>query len=236
MIFIGTGAPLYRAIFFCIKKKIKINYVCLVNKRENIIYRDYYRQNKIKVTYNYSLFKKKIDSFKKQIIFSINNSIILDDDILATNNVFFNIHNALVQKCRGNAVVCIFKALCFKEKFYGLTLHHILPKTKIDAGPVVDQIKFRILKSDTFFSILSKSLIYHQRIFEKNLFSIIKNKFKRLRVSYSKKSFHYDNLQSIIEESNSRQINLAKDLGLFRYKLIRFSYLINKYYKLKKNE
>ena len=153
MYLVGNGALLERAIKFAIKKEIKIDFVVL--QSESVIMKTLYN---LKIPYlvsnnvNLDLSNVLVGKFQSDI-FLINCSTIINNDLLRTNNSFFNIHNGLVQKYRGIAEICVFAAICNGEKEYGATLQKLIPDSLIDSGPVVDQITFSILDSDTFFTV-----------------------------------------------------------------------------------
>lgn len=216
MYFIGKGGLLKKAVIYCLKNNIKVNGVFLVNKNDFNIF--FLKKKKIKLFSNYKSFLKKIKFVESQIIFSINNHIILDNEILMTKNYFFNIHNALVQNCRGIAEICVYKAIITGEKYYGTTLHQLLPHGQVDTGPVVDQLKFKIKKNDTFKTLMTKSLNYCQKIFEKNIKIILNKNYILKKIKTSENIFNYNSLQCLKKNNqNTESFLKAENLGFYKF-------------------
>lgn len=216
MYFIGKGGLLKKAVLFNLSNKIKINGIWLVDKKD--LNKKFYYKKKIKIFFKEESFYKILKKTLNETIFSIDNNIILTNKILLTKNYFFNIHNALVQNCRGLAEICILKSIIMGEKTYGITLHRILPNQSIDSGPVIDQIKFIIKKNDTFKSLMNLSLFNSDKIFKKNIKKILKNRFKQKKLLKSKKIFTYKNLKKIIQSGKSKKdIKRAYELGFYEF-------------------
>lgn len=212
MHFIGSGSLLMRAIKFALKKNFEVKKVfCSPNdsiikflKRNNIPYSEIkpYKE------YLYDEFKK----LESSVVFSINNKFILHDNLLNLNHRFFNIHNGLIQKYRGVAELCILAAVINNEKEYGVTLHEILPGESIDSGPVVDQIKFNI--SDiNFESLIITSYEVLEKIFEKNLESILRNSYTSQYVETSNLVYTYRYIDTILSNLNNDEIRKYSNLG-----------------------
>ena len=63
---------------------------------------------------------------------------------------------------------------------------------KLDAGPIINQIKFKILDSDNAIEIFNKMTVFGKRLLLESLKSILKNNYKLKiqsdeKASYAKK-------------------------------------------------
>lgn len=221
MYLVGNGALLERAIKFAIKKEIKIDFVVL--QSESVIMKTLHNLNipyLVSNNVNLDLSNVLVGKFESDI-FLINCSTIINNDLLRTNNSFFNIHNGLVQKYRGIAEICVFAAICNGEKEYGATLQKLIPDSLIDSGPIVDQITFSILDSDTFFTVFLKSVENCLKLLELNLESIIKKQFNFNNVPSYGKLYNYDSVVDLYNGSNPYFRAKAITMGQIKFLLPR---------------
>lgn len=149
-------------------------------------------------------------------VFSINNGFMLNDALLSSDANFFNIHNGLVQRYRGIAEICIFAALCAGEDEYGVTLHRLLPGQKVDSGPVIAQLRFPIETGDGFDRVMTKSLKTCQGIFERNVRSIVEDKFDGSPVDVAARSFSYRDVASVVATADDARLSRACRLGAYK--------------------
>lgn len=213
MYFIGGGALLIQAVKYCLKMGYLVDGVCCPPGDSALAFM---RNNKISVLETDNLNRDLlpvISSCTDKIVFSTNNYHIIKDELLSSGPKFFNIHNGLVQKYRGIPEVCIFAALCNGEASYGVTLHELLPKQKVDSGPVVAQISFRIEKEDQFSDLLDKTLEYCGKIFEQNIGNIISGNYKSEVIESAKSSFTYKNVPEICKNADVKNFSKANDFG-----------------------
>jgi hypothetical protein len=160
------------------------------------------------------------------IVFSINNRHIIKDELLAGDAKFFNIHNGLVQDYRGIAEVCIFAALCAGNARYGATLQRLLPRHKVDTGPVVAQIEFPVGPHDRFFDVLPRSLEACRDLFESHARDIASNRCDARAVETSKAALRYEDVASLCAAADPVRLTRARDLGRYRGLLPRLASLI----------
>jgi hypothetical protein len=160
------------------------------------------------------------------IVFSINNRRIIKDELLAGGAKFFNVHNGLVQDYRGIAEICIFAALCAGEARYGATLQRLLPRHKVDSGPVVAQIEFPIGPDDRFCDVLQRSLEACRDLFESQVRDIASNRCEMRVVETSKAALRYEDVASLCAGADPARLALAGDLGRYRGFLPRLASLI----------
>jgi hypothetical protein len=163
------------------------------------------------------------------IVFSINNRQIIKDELLAGGVRFFNIHNGLVQDYRGIAEVCIFAALCAGNARYGATLQRLLPRHKVDSGPVVAQIEFPIGPRDRFCDVLQRSLEACRDLFESQVRDIASNRFETRVVGTAKAALRYEDVASLCTGADPVRLAQARDLGRYRGFLPRLASLIESF-------
>ena len=99
-----------------------------------------------------------------------------------------NVHASLLPKWRGAAPVqrCILEG----DQETGVTIMKV--EKKLDAGPIINQIKFKILDSDNAIEIFNKMTVFGKRLLLESLKSILKNNYKLKiqsdeKASYAKK-------------------------------------------------
>jgi methionyl-tRNA formyltransferase len=215
MFFIGGGAPLTQAVIYALKAGVKVDGACVPIadsslprlKRNNVFVIESVNPN--------SEVTRILDMLQDDKIFSINNEFLLENALLESGPKFFNIHNGLIQRYRGLAEVCVFAALCNGEKEYGVTLHQILPRQKVDSGPVIAQLKFDIELNDDYFELMKKSLEACQKIFETNLENIIGNKFESRNVELFPSAYSYANVAQVIKQTEPSNLIKARNFGFF---------------------
>ena len=160
------------------------------------------------------------------IVFSINNRQIIKDELLAGSARFFNIHNGLVEDYRGIAEVCIFAALCAGASRYGATLQRLLPRHKVDSGPVVAQIEFPIGPHDRFCNVLPRSLEACRDLFEYQVRDITSNRYETRVVKTAKAALRYEDVASLCAGADPTCLARASDLGRYRGFLPRLASLV----------
>ena len=167
---IGQGALLGRAIEFCINNEIEINFV-LLTRDDPSSTKNLGENTKIIEVNKLNLAKtlNQLQFQNKGIIFSINNSILIPDDALATGWYFFNIHNGLTQFYRGIGELCVLAAYSSQQNIYGATIHSILPGQEVDSGKIYAQKSFKLEEDYSFENIMQKSILNCQLIFEENI-------------------------------------------------------------------
>lgn len=213
MILIGGGALLSRAAAYAKRSGLAVDFVCcppkdlscIALKRLGIPFNETSDPNNSLVP----ILKECSDN----VAFSINNQHILGDALLSAGVSFFNIHSGLVQKYRGRAEVCMFIALCRGERRYGATLHRILPKQGVDAGPVIAQLAFEVSDRDRFADVLTKTVTACQSIFEANVSRVLTNNFTTVNVPISERPYSYKDLAKICREANPARLARASDFG-----------------------
>jgi len=219
MYFLGNGALLERAVKFAIKKEIKIDFVIL--QSESIIIKNLFDLGipyLVSSNVNLDLSNVLISKFQSDI-FLINCSTIINNELLRTNNNFFNIHNGIVQKYRGIAEICVFAAICNGEKEYGATLQKLIPDARIDSGPIIDQRIFPISDSDTFLTVFLKSVETCSKLFESNLERIITKQFHTNSVLSYGKLYNYDSVVDLYKSSKPYQRSKAITMGQTKFLL-----------------
>ncbi|MBU3633165.1 hypothetical protein [Polynucleobacter sp. AP-Feld-500C-C5] len=215
MIFIGSGALLADAISYALEVGLTIELVCCPMKDSAIPKLRNLKISILETQHPNIDLVPLLKTLKSKIAFSINNKFILDDSLIDSEIDFFNIHNGLVQHYRGISEVCIFAALCRNEKHYGVTLHKILPRQKVDSGPVLAQITFDLSNQDNFFSVLNTSIRACRKIFKENLLDILADSYHLQRVDISETSYTYKDLPQLIKSSNSVNLSKACNLGTY---------------------
>lgn len=137
--------------------KYKIEFVLTDNKSVQIVEFcstsriQYFIGNPRNGNTNTFIANKQID-----LIISVNYLYIIDKDLIDLPKILaFNIHGSLLPKYRGRTPHVW--SIINNEKYVGITAHII--DEGCDTGDVIDQIKIKITKNDTGYSILKK---YHQ--------------------------------------------------------------------------
>jgi hypothetical protein len=216
MHFIGSGALLHHAANYALTAGLRVDGICCPPGDPAIAR---LRDRNVAVVESADPNNDMlgvIEACGNGIVFSINNKQIFDDRLLACGAKFFNIHNGLVQDCRGIAEICIFAALCRGVTRYGVTLQQLLPRHKVDSGPVVAQTEFPIGPHDRFFDVLRHSLDACRDIFEIHVRDIASNRHETRAVDAAKAALRYDDVESLYRGAEPAQLARACDLGRYR--------------------
>lgn len=104
------------------------------------------------------------------VVFSINNPTILREPLLRGGRRIYNIHNGPLPRYRGLPEAAIAYALLADERSYGATLHRV--DAGIDTGDIVDTETFPIASTDRFQEVMLNGLRACAALFERNLDAI----------------------------------------------------------------
>ena len=181
---------------------------------------------------------EKLYEIKELFFFSLEYDKIINIDKFKSNNLF-NFHFSLLPKYRGchTNFIQIYKG----EKFSGVTLHKI--DKGIDTGAIVDQIRFKIGINDTAYKNYIRLMKYSTKLFKKNLFYVLNNKFKlkRQKLSigsyYSRKSINYKNIYKFnVKNITINTHNKIRSLIFppYQFPIVNGSKIVKSLYKNKK--
>ncbi len=123
-------------------------------------------------------------------------------------------HAGLTQRYRGIGEVCVFAAICEGATDYGVTLHRILPRQTVDAGPVVDQIEFPI-DGLCFWQVMELALDSCRRIFERNVRQIADGFNQECSVIISPRPLRYRDIPHLMGNTPADRLERACDLGKY---------------------
>jgi methionyl-tRNA formyltransferase len=214
MYFIGSGALLYHAVDFAHRQGHQVDGVCCApqdGSGSRLAKRGV--EMLLSTSPNDDLLPL-LAGRRDAVVFSINNTLLLSDTLLACGPRFFNIHNGLVQRYRGLAEVCIVAALCHGESRYGATLHELLPRQKVDTGPVVAQQEAFIGPDDGFAQVLRQSMTTCQQLFERHLDDILYQRIDPAPVPMEGQAYNYSNLPALLAAcKDPRRLSRAARLG-----------------------
>lgn len=216
MYFIGSGSLLYHAVDYALGQGHRVDCVCcapqdgsakrLAKRGVGIL---------LSTSPNNDLLPL-LSGRRDAVVFSINNTWLLSDNLLACGPRFFNIHNGLVQRYRGLAEVCIVAALCQGESRYGATLHELLPRQKVDTGPVVAQLEVPIGSDDGFAEVLRQSMTTCQQLFERYVDDILNHRIEPTPVPMEGQTYSYGNLPALLEGcQDPHRLSRAAKLGQY---------------------
>lgn len=215
---VGKGALLSRSIDYCLKNRIKIDHVLsktdlpILEKLEAVRV-PFSITNSVNQQLD-SLFKNKSD---KVIVILLNCDSIISDYLLETCNIFYNIHNGLVEKYRGIAEICIFAAICQGEKEYGATLQRLRSKDKVDGSPIIAQRKFQISSNLGFYEILFKSMDNCLKLFEDNILNLLKGETFEQEVTLTGLWYGIKDIDNLIHMANKKNLKNAVNFGPAKY-------------------
>ena len=215
MLFVGSGALLFHAVDHCLTHALRVEGVCCppgdpVARR--------LRDKGVEVFESANPSDDMpawLGNVEDGVVLSINNPYILSDALLDSRAQFFNIHNGLIQRYRGIAEVCIFAALCRGDTHYGVTLHRVLARQRVDSGPVVAQIQFAIDPQDGFADVLRKSLDACQTVFAANIRAILDGSFTASSVATAESALSYKDVSMLYIGSNPQRREKASNLGRY---------------------
>lgn len=220
MYFIGSGALLHHAVDFALRQGHRVDgVICTPQDGSGRRLAKRGVELLLSTSPNEDLLPL-LAGRRDALVFSINNTWLLSDTLLACGPRFFNIHNGLVQRYRGLAEVCIVAALCHGESRYGATLHELLPRQKVDTGPVVAQLDAPIDSDDGFAEVMQHSMTTCQQLFERHLADILHHRIDPAPVPMEGQAYSYRNLPALLAACQdpgrlSRAARLGKYAGFF---------------------
>jgi methionyl-tRNA formyltransferase len=215
MYFIGSGGLLHRAVEYCLTNGLAVDGACCP-PGDAVAAR--LRSRGVAVLESQDPNVDLLSTPGKEsgaIVFSINNRHIIHDALLRSGPSFFNIHAGMIQQYRGIAEVCMFAALTRGDRFYGVTLHRLLPNQRVDSGPVVAQQQFAVDPEDRFSDLLQKSLDACQSIFESNVRNILQDSFHTVVVDTAAPALSYKDVASLRRAAAPARLAKASDLGRY---------------------
>jgi methionyl-tRNA formyltransferase len=215
MLFIGSGALLFHAVDHCLTSALRVDEVCCP-PADPAARRLRARGIEVLESADPNAdVPARLDKVGDGVVLSINNPFILSDALLDTRAEFFNIHNGLIQGYRGIAEVCIFAALCRGDAQYGVTLHRLLARQRVDTGPVVAQIQFAIEPHDGFADVLRKSLDACQTLFAANIRAILDKSYTARSVETAESALSYKDVAMLCIGSDPERRQKASNLGRY---------------------
>jgi len=215
MHFIGSGALLHHAVDYTLGAGLGVDGVCCapgdpaiarIRKRGVAVFESADPNRE---------WPAQLRAGDDGIVFSINNKILLGESLLSCGARFFNVHAGLVQRYRGIAEVCIFAALCRGDERYGATLHQLLPRQKVDTGPVVAQLEFAIGRDDSFAEVLTRSLETCRTLFEDNVRSVAAGAYQAVPMASAKAAFTYKDVARLAAGADAAHLKRAANLGRY---------------------
>lgn len=213
MIFIGSGAIPWRAIAYALRTGLHVDLICCP-KGDVLAKRG--KRYGIPILEsdnpNHDL-PRALSQAHENVILSINNKYILDDNVLSSGVPAFNIHCGLTQHYRGIAEICIFAAICHAERYYGVTLHRLLPGQKVDGGAVVDQVGFDMGDDETFCSVFARCVEACQEIYERNAATLAAASCPIHTTKIAKTSYTYKSVPEICAAADVERLRRASSLG-----------------------
>lgn len=150
------------------------------------------------------------------IVWSLNNRFLLREHLLGAPGLeFFNIHNGLVERCRGVSEISVFFALLDGSTHYGATLHRI--DSGIDTGPAIAQERFSVSEQDAFRTLMTRSLATCLELFQDHCMAILHREFSYLDLDRSRsKQYSYKTLPEALRFRSGPSWRRAEDLGPYR--------------------
>lgn len=168
MIFIGSGALLWRAVDFTTAAGHPVDLVVVPAGQETAAGQ---RHVPLLATADVNAAADRLRTVSTDgIVFSLNNTTVLREPVLDKGFRIYNIHNGLLPRHRGLPEAAIVYAILNGDNTYGATLHEI--DAGIDTGAILDVERFPITATDGFQDIMMQGLRSCALLFERNLETI----------------------------------------------------------------
>lgn len=230
MILIGRGALLSRAARFAKASRTAVDLVCCPHGDPTCVPLKSIGIRVLETNDPNTELPSMLDACSDGVAFSINNKHIIHDELLCSGVSFFNIHSGLVQQYRGIPEICIFAALCKGDQHYGVTLHRILPRQRVDSGPVISQQQFAITPADGFSTVLANSLHACQSVFESNVLQTIANNLITSDIKTCLESYSYRDVTRLCREAQSDCLSRASDFGIYATAFPRLKSMVDSFF------
>ncbi|WP_067813825.1 formyltransferase family protein [Nocardia inohanensis] len=168
MIFIGSGALLWRAVDFASAAGHPVDLVVVPAGQEGSAGQ---RRTPLLAATDVNAEADRLGrASTDRIVFSINNRAIPREPVLNKGFRIYNIHNGLLPYHRGLPEAAIVYAILNGDNGYGATLHEI--DAGIDTGRILDTERFPLTPADGFQDVMLKGLRACTLLFERNLAAI----------------------------------------------------------------
>ena len=122
---------------------------------------------------NNSLYLKKIENFKPDIIINMGSYLFNDHLLNLPKFGCINRHTSLLPSYKG--LLPVFFALKNNEEFVGISFIKMIPK--IDGGQILSQKKFFVHKDDTVFSLYKKTSQENCKLCNIAINELLRNRF-----------------------------------------------------------
>tara|TARA_Y100000816_G_scaffold132288_1_gene93380 strand:- start:414 stop:1283 length:870 start_codon:yes stop_codon:yes gene_type:complete len=199
IIIIGGHEQAVLCLEYLIKKKYNL-VLCICrsddNGKDNFFPSLAKKAKKFKIPFlktkniNSHIFFKKVESFSPDLVLSLQNNYILNENWInyfKTRKGIVNIHFSLLPKYSGYWPE--MWAIWNEEKFHGVTLHYI--SNVVDEGNIIIQKKFKINKLENRFSLYLKCTFEGFKLLKKTIPRITKNKIRGKVQNLVKKSYYF---------------------------------------------
>lgn len=149
-----------------------------------------------------------------EVVWSINNPTILRAPIVESGLRVHNIHNGLLPAYRGLPEIAIVHALLAGEDRYGATLHAV--DLGIDTGSVLAVEDFAIGSDDTFQDVMMAGLRACHTVFERSLSAAVDGTLAPLPGSGGRSGYHgRRDLPGLASQRDNPRFPRAAALGVF---------------------
>ena len=232
MILVGSGGPMSKALRLTLNLGHSIEFG-VTNSRDTST--DSFKRFGIKIIESSDINNTLLEMLtlepykeKRQTVILVNNKTIITDKTLETNADFYNFHFGLTQKYRGIAEICIISAILNDEQEYGVTLHKILPREKVDKGPILGQKLFPLSNQSTFATILDSCMQSLLTLYSEMIPSVIDGEYSAINNIWNSDALSIRNLDTMFQNSRPDQIQRILEFGPYLGFLSDFHCLIQK--------
>jgi methionyl-tRNA formyltransferase len=172
------------------------------------------------------LMKKKEMKVNRQSVILINNKTIINNEILESNADFYNFHFGLTQKYRGIGEICVISAIQKDEQEYGVTLHKVLPRQKVDKGPILRQQSFPMSNESTFATVMDSCLRSMFDLYVEMVSNILSRSYTSTENTWESNALSFKDLDSILQNSRPDQVKRILAFGSYQVFLSDFYSLL----------
>ena len=140
--------------------------------------------------------------------------ILRDEEILAGVD-YLNLHNGDISEYRGIGEVCVLDAVARQKLNYGATLHLVLPRQEVDAGPVLIRNLVEFDSPQTFSQMMTASLRNLNNIIGQSVELVLSGSLSASEVSLGS-IFSYSDVPEIISKADSLGTRFfTRNLGVY---------------------
>ncbi|HEY9417752.1 MAG TPA: formyltransferase family protein [Pseudonocardia sp.] len=212
MIFVGSGALLWRAVRHAGDRGHVVDLVCTAPGRQPAD--PGVGSNRLRYTEDVNELAGDLRAACTDgVVWSIDNKFIFRAPVLDLGLRIRNVHGGLLPDYRGLPLATVPYALLNGEAEYGATLHEVV--ARVDAGAVLAEERFPVDPEDTFEDVMMELVEACHTLFVDNLDDVVAGRETPRPQPSGGAYYGLRALHDVVNHRSSPNYSRATDLGMF---------------------